>query len=163
MIFSKPTEYAIRGLSELATRPPNHLTMLDDVLAGTELLRDFLAKLFQRLVRAGILRSAKGRGGGFTLARPAHQITLMHVVEALEGPQPLDGCVVGLSQCNDQMPCSQHDAYKPIRQRLKDYLNTTTMADLASSLKSKVTWQQMRKAQAEAFLEASGNATSAKK
>ena len=153
MIFSKPTEYAIRGLSELATRPPNHLTMLDDILAGTELPRDFLAKLFQRLVRQGILRSAKGRGGGFTLARPAHQITLMHIVEALEGPQPLDGCVVGLSQCNASMPCSQHDIYKPIRQRLKDYLNTTTLADLASSLKSKATWQQMRKAAGEAMYE----------
>jgi len=153
MIFSKPTEYAIRGLSELATRPPNHLTMLDDIIAGTELPRDFLAKLFQRLVRSGILRSAKGRGGGFTLARPAHQITLMHIVESLEGPQPLDGCVVGLSQCNDSMPCSQHDLYKPIRQRLKDYLSTTTLADLASSLKAKSSWQQMRKAAGEAMYE----------
>src|SRR5947207_4511058 len=153
MIFSKPTEYAIRGLSELATRPHQHLTMLDDVLAGTELPRDFLAKLFQKLVRSGILRSAKGRGGGFALARPSHQITLMQIVESLEGPQPLDGCVVGLSQCTDQMPCSQHDLYKPIRQRLKDYLNTTTLADLASSLKSKQSWVQLRKAAGEAMLE----------
>src|SRR5438874_10412847 len=113
MIFSKPTEYAIRGLSELATRPANHLTMLDDILAGTELPREFLAKLVQKLVRRGILRSAKGRGGGFTLARPAHQITLMSIVEVMEGPQPLDGCVVGMSTCTDHTPCSQHDIYKP--------------------------------------------------
>src|SRR5438046_2800143 len=145
MIFTKPTEYSIRALSELATRPPNHLTMLDDILAGTDLPRDFLAKLFQRLVRSGVLRSSKGRGGGFALARPAHQVTLMQIVETLEGPQPLDKCVIGLSQCTDAAPCSQHDLYKPIRQRLKDYLNTTTLADMASSLKSKSSWQHMRK------------------
>src|SRR5947207_14347118 len=98
MIFSKPTEYAIRGLSELATRQHQHLTMLDDVLAGTELPRDFLAKLFQKLVRSGILRSAKGRGGGVALGRPSHQITLMQVVEAVEGPRQLGRCVVGMSE-----------------------------------------------------------------
>src|SRR4051794_7396080 len=141
MLFTKPTEYVIRGMSELACRSPEKLLMLDALINGTDLPRDFLAKLFQRLVKAGLLRSSKGRNGGFTLGRPAHEITLMQIVETIEGPQPLDGCVIGLSQCNDQMPCSQHDNYKPIRQRLKDYLNTTTLADLASSLRSKTAWR----------------------
>jgi DNA-binding IscR family transcriptional regulator len=51
--------------------------------------------------------------------------------------------VVGLERCNDQMPCPQHDLYKPIRQRLKDYLNTTTVADMASSLKAKQSWRDL--------------------
>ena len=42
------------------------------------------------------------------------------------------------------MPCPQHDLYKPIRQRLKDYLITTTLADLAASLRAKQAWQKMR-------------------
>lgn len=145
MIFSNATEYAIRGLAELAGRQVNGESMLlDRLVTGTDLPRDFLAKLFQKLVKGQILRSAKGRGGGFTLARPAHQITLMQIVEVMEGPQCFDRCVVGLEKCNDQMPCPQHDLYKPIRQRLKDYLNTTTLADLASSLRAKQTWQKMR-------------------
>src|SRR5215212_7738766 len=144
MLFAKPTEYAIRGLSELACRSPDRLLMLDELIKGTDLPRDFLAKLFQQLVRAGILRSSKGRGGGFALGRLAHEITIMNIVEAIEGPGPLDGCVIGLAQCNDEMPCSQHDVYKPIRQRLKDYMNTTTLADLASSLKSKPSWQALQ-------------------
>ena len=98
----------------------------------------------RKLVRAGILRSAKGRGGGFAFARPIHEITLMHIVEAVEGPQMFDRCVVGLAMCNDAMPCPQHDLYKPIRQRLKDYLATTTVADLAASLKAKQSWHEMR-------------------
>src|SRR5215213_7324773 len=142
MIFSNTTEYAIRGLSELAGRSSGESILLDQLVAGTNLPRVVLAKIFQKLVRAKLLTSAKGRGGGFALARPAHQITLLNIVEAIEGPQPLDGCVVGLERCNDDMPCPQHDLYKPIRQRLKDYMNTTTLADLASSLKAKLVWRE---------------------
>jgi len=145
MIFTSTTEYAIRGMSELASRSTGGSVLLDQLVAGTDLPRDFMAKIFQRLVKAGLLRSAKGRGGGFTLARPAHEITLMHIVEAIEGPQRLDQCVVGLEKCSDVMPCPQHDLYKPLRQRLKDYLNTTTLADLAASLKSKPIWQKNRR------------------
>jgi Rrf2 family protein len=146
VIFSSATEYAIRGVSELAARSSDTTIMLDDLVKGTDLPRDFVAKIFQKLVRAGVLRSAKGRGGGFALARPGHEITLLQIVEAVEGPQLMDRCVIGLEKCTDQMPCSQHDLYKPIRQRLKDYLNTTTLADMAASLRSKQAW---RKAQQE--------------
>jgi Rrf2 family protein len=142
MIFSSPTEYAIRGLSEMAIRENGNRVMLDELVAGTNLPRDFMAKVFQRLVHAGLLRSSKGRGGGFSLSRPAHEITMMQIVEAIEGPQMMDRCVVGLEKCHDSMPCPQHDLYKPIRQRLKDYMNTTTLADLASSLKAKYAYRQ---------------------
>jgi Rrf2 family transcriptional regulator, iron-sulfur cluster assembly transcription factor len=145
MLFSNSTEYCIRGLAELASlTAPNESLLMDQLVKGTDLPRDFLAKLFQKLVKGGILNSAKGRGGGFTLARPAAQITLMHIIEVIEGHQCFDRCVVGLEKCTDQMPCPQHDLYKPIRQRLRDYLNTTTLADLASSLKSKPSWQKAR-------------------
>ncbi len=146
MIFSSSSEYAIRGLSELAVRNASGSIMLDQLVAGTDLPRDFLAKIFQKLVRAQILRSAKGRGGGFALNRPPHEVTLMQIVDAVDGAQSFDGCVVGLGQCDDATPCPQHDLYKPIRQRLKDYLNTTTLADLASSLRAKQAWLKAKPA-----------------
>lgn len=149
MIFTTATEYAIRGLSELASRSHGHSILLDDLIPGTGLPRDFLGKIFQKLVKHGILKSAKGRGGGFALGKPAHDISLRAIVEAIEGPQLLDSCVVGMEKCNDQMPCAQHDLFKPIRQRLNDYLNTTTLADLSASLKSKAAWKKIRAAQGE--------------
>ena len=136
MIFSSPTEYAIRAISELGSRAPQGCA-LDEIVAGTDLPREFLAKIFQKLVKGGVLRSSKGRGGGFVLARPPHETTLMDIVQALEGPGAFDRCVVGLQQCDDSMPCPQHDLYKPIRQRLNDYLKTTTVADLVASLRAK--------------------------
>jgi len=163
MIFTNATEYAIRGLAELSGRSTGGNMLLDQLVQGTDLPRDFMAKIFQKLVRGGILVSAKGRGGGFALARPAHQISLMQVVEAMEGPQLLDRCVVGLERCNDQMPCPQHDLYKPIRQRLKDYLNTTSVADLASSLKAKQTWREIHNQSGPAVATAGAGASAERK
>jgi len=155
MIFSSATEYAIRGLAELASRggSDGKNVMLDQLVAGTDLPRDFLAKIFQKLVRAGILTSTKGRGGGFSLARADHDITLMDIIGAVEGSEAFDGCVVGLEACNDHMPCPQHDLYKPIRQRLKAYMQTTTVADLSASLQAKQAWHRLRDATAAAAAE----------
>ena len=138
MIFSTTTEYAIRGMAELAVRAGDghevRSVMLDDLVVGTTLPRDFLAKVFQRLVKAGLLNSAKGRGGGFTLARNAGAIKLIDIVTAIDGPELLDRCAVGLERCNDAQPCPQHESYKPVRQRIRQYLTDTTLAELANSL-----------------------------
>ena len=146
MIFSNPSEYAIRALSELVLvaadpvqtsgRKPGYV-MLDRLVENASLPREFLAKIFRQLVEGGILLSAKGPGGGFALARTAHEITLLNIIEAVDGTSRTDGCVVGLSRCDDSMPCPQHDLFKPIRQRLKAYLATTTLADTAASLRDK--------------------------
>lgn len=146
MIFSNPSEYAIRALSELVLiaadpsqsngRKPGFV-MLDKLVENATLPREFLAKIFRQLVEGGILISAKGPGGGFSLARPAHEITLLNIIEAVDGQSRTDSCVVGLSRCDDTMPCPQHDLFKPIRQRLKAYLATTTLADTAASLRDK--------------------------
>ncbi len=147
MIFSNPSEYAIRALSELvimsqdaaatATGRRAGFVMLDKLTEQAGLPREFLAKIFRQLVEAGLLTSAKGPGGGFSLARPAHEISLLQIIESVDGGHQIDGCVVGLAKCNDDMPCPQHDLFKPIRQRLRAYLSTTTLADTAASLKEK--------------------------
>ena len=145
MIFSNPSEYAIRALSELVlmSQDPDHpgrragYVMLNNLVEHSTLPREFLAKIFRQLVEAGLLESAKGPGGGFALARPPQKISLLDIMEATDGGHRIDGCVVGLSKCNDAMPCPQHDLYKPIRQRLNTYLSTTTLADSAASLKGK--------------------------
>jgi hypothetical protein len=66
-----------------------------------------------------VLKSVKGRNGGFTLARRPSEITLMNIIEAVEGPQPARLVRGRFAQCHDAMPCAQHDLYKPIRQRLR--------------------------------------------
>jgi Rrf2 family protein len=135
MLYSTNTQYAIRALAALAVRAGEQGMMLDQVVAGTTLPREFIGKIFQSLVKGGILISTRGRGGGFALARPPYRISLLDIVRAVEGNGVCDQCVLGLPTCSDQTPCPQHDLYKPIRQRLRDYLNTTSLADMVSSTK----------------------------
>ena len=83
--------------------------MLDELVKVTDLPRDFLAKVFQKLVHGGVLKSAKGRGGVFILAKPAYEITLINVVEAIDGPQLLDRARrgVGLARVQERA-CTFH-------------------------------------------------------
>lgn len=138
MIFSNACAYAIRALSRLAMIRPEGFALLDEVCDGSHLPRHFVAKIFQDLVRRGLLASAKGRGGGFALARPANQITLYDIVAVIDGVESLDQCVVAMARCDDLQPCPQHDEWKAIRNNLKEYLRKTTLEQMSSTLQKKL-------------------------
>lgn len=84
--MNRGVEYGIEGLTYLATAGGNRSTFLREVSRATEIPETFLSKIFQRLVRSGLICSRRGFRGGFLLARPASQITLREVIEALQGP-----------------------------------------------------------------------------
>jgi Rrf2 family protein len=126
MLFSCSAEYAMRGLAELASRQQDTPVMLDDVVAAAQLPRDFLAKIFQKLVHAGLLKSSKGRGGGFSLARPPEQITLMDIIDAVDRvtEHRMPPC------CPPILPGIAGDRYELVRVRLRECLQNITVADL---------------------------------
>lgn len=138
MIYSNACAYAIRALTRLAMLRPNGYALLDDLCEDTDLPRHFVAKIFQDLVRKGLLTSAKGRGGGFALASPPKEITLYDIVGMIDGIESLDACVVGMVKCNDEQPCPQHEQWKPIRSELKKFLLSTTLDKMASALSKKL-------------------------
>lgn len=138
MIYSNACAYAIRAMSRMAMIRPDGYLLLDDLCAGTDLPRHFVAKIFQDLVRKGLLASAKGRGGGFALVRKPESITLYDIVAAVDGVDDLDNCVVGMAKCDDHQPCPQHDLWKGIRTQLGDYLQNTTLHVMAATLKKKM-------------------------
>ena len=138
MIYSNACAYAIRAMTRLAMLRPDGYVLLDELCEGTDLPRHFVAKIFQDLVRKGLLTSAKGRGGGFALASPPNQITLYDIVGHIDGVESLDNCVVGMAKCNDQQPCPQHDQWQPIRNELKKFLLSTTLEKMAATLSSKM-------------------------
>lgn len=137
MIYSSGCEYAIRALTHLARREPGALVLLRDIAAAESIPPAFLSKVFQDLVRTGLLRSAKGPGGGYTLRRAAAKITLYEIKEALDGTDDLERCAVGLGRCSDEMPCPQHERWKPLRERIRAYLVRTTLADMAEGVAEK--------------------------
>lgn len=138
MIYSSACAHAIRALSQLAMVSPEGYVLLDDLCQQGDLPRHFVAKVFQSLVRGGILESARGRGGGFALARPAREIALWDIVAVVDGVDEVDKCVVGIARCDDRQPCPQHDQWKPIRSQIKRYLKETTLAQMSRALEKKL-------------------------
>ena len=132
MMLSQASKYALRAAIYLAERPEgNHLSR--DIAAGLAVPAQYLAKILQDLVRAGLLTSAKGRGGGFRLALPAQSISLMQVVHAIEGDRYAQGCVLGLPRCSDTEPCALHEVWKRTRSEFVRALETTLLVDLSAA------------------------------
>jgi len=137
MIYSRSSEYAIRAFVHLAQVPDGRYAMVKNIAEGEDIPAHFLAKILQQLARKGLLRSSKGPTGGFALRVDAGEIRLLDIVEALDGLAPYQQCASGLSECNDDMPCSMHDSWVALRSRIMDYLGKNSIADLAKALDQK--------------------------
>ena len=137
MIYSRSTEYAIRAFVNLAQVQEGKYAMVKQIAEQEGIPAHFLAKILQQLARKGLLRSSKGPTGGFCLRMPAQDISLIQLVEALDGLTDYQKCVSGLSECADDQPCGMHDSWKDLRSRIMEYLETTTIADLAAALEQK--------------------------
>lgn len=137
MIYSSACEYAVRAATHLALREDEDWVRLRDVSEGEDIPAPFLSSILQRLVTAGLLRSARGPTGGYSLSRPAQEITLHDIKAAIDGVAELDECGVGLGKCSDDQPCPLHETWKPIRAQIKDYLRRTTLRDMARALTAK--------------------------
>jgi Rrf2 family protein len=137
MIHSSACEYAIRALTYMAGFESGTRLLARNVAAHERVPGPFLGKIFQTLVRADLLASNKGPGGGFWLAREPARITLFDIYRAIDGTTYLDGCAVGLARCSDETPCPLHERWKPVRERIRNYLQTTTLADMAEATKKK--------------------------
>lgn len=135
MIYSAGCEYAIRAVMRLAaTTPSGQFVLLRDLVESESMPGHFVGKVLQTLARSDILISAKGRGGGFALARPPGEITLRQIVEAIDGPARIGRCVLGFAPCDDNQPCAQHDEWVGIRKNIYDLLDNTTIADLVKAM-----------------------------
>jgi Rrf2 family transcriptional regulator, iron-sulfur cluster assembly transcription factor len=137
MIHSSACEYAIRAMTYVAGFEPGQRLLARDVSAHERIPGPFLGKIFQTLVRAGLLKSSKGPGGGFSLAKPPRDISLFDIYTAIDGSTYLDACAVGLARCSDEVPCPLHDRWKPIRERIRQYLQHTSLADMADASRRK--------------------------
>jgi Rrf2 family transcriptional regulator, iron-sulfur cluster assembly transcription factor len=132
MLYSSACEYAIRALTHLADHPERRVK-LREVSEVEGIPAPFLANIFHRLVGAGILTSARGPTGGYALVSSAADLTLLQIKAAVDGLADLEACAVGLERCSDEMPCPLHDQWKPIRARIRAFLEGTTLQTMADA------------------------------
>jgi len=131
MQITRSEEYALKGLIFLASQPREKLALVSEISKAQKIPETYLAKIFQRLSKVGLLRSARGLNGGFSLGRPASQITMKHVIEALEGPIALNRCLIQKGECEEEDCCPLHDVLGEAQERFLEVLDRTTMEDLA--------------------------------
>lgn len=110
-LLSQTAEYALRAVVWLASQPGAALTV-HSIAEGTKVPPGYLSKVLQTLGRAGLVRSQRGLGGGFVLARPADQITALEVVDAVDPFVRIRSCPLGLPQHRERL-C-------PLHQKLDD-------------------------------------------
>lgn len=136
MTYSTSTKYAVMALIELATRQDEQPVQIKEISRSAGVPHHFLAKLIQTLVKAGILNSTKGRGGGIRFALPPSEVTIADVVKIIDGQQALQDCIFGLQSCDGTRDCPLHSVWGPIREQILNFLENTTVAELSSKVRS---------------------------
>ncbi|MBK7628749.1 MAG: hemerythrin domain-containing protein [Bacteroidales bacterium] len=131
-MFNKETEYAMRGLVYIQVQNyagirPGTYEISREICAP----RFFTAKILQRLVRMGLLRSFKGKNGGFYFDADKPELTIKELIYAVEGDKKITGCGFGLEICGSDNQCSIHDQYVPIREAIEKLISTETIQSLA--------------------------------
>lgn len=137
MIYSRSAEYAIRAFVYLADVPEGKYAMVKNIASESEIPTHFLAKILQQMARKGFLRSSKGPTGGFCLRKSPEEINLLELVDAIDGLAEYERCPSGMTECNDEAQCGMHESWKELRSRIIGYLEDTSIADVAASLKQK--------------------------
>ena len=129
-ILSRPCSYAIRAMAHLAEKPPGQLSSSREICDQENIPPAFLSKVFLPLCRCRMVHSVRGTGGGYELAVPPDQIRLLEIVRAIDGSQ-LDNCILEDHPCGNPCKCLLHPMWSALREQFLNYLERTTVADLA--------------------------------
>jgi len=131
LTISRETDYAARVILHLALQPTGSRSTARQIAELRIIPRALVRRIVTRLATAGLITTARGGDGGITLARPPTEITLLEVVEALEGPVALNICTVEPNICPLMPACTVHEAWVDIRDTLRANLARITFAALA--------------------------------
>ena len=109
MIFSKSFGYALRGVLYVAMmHDENRNIQIDEIAKRLSVPRHFLGKIMNKIVKKGILSSAKGPKGGFALNDVTLSTSLLTVLESTDGLDQFNECILRLKKCNVLTPCPLH-------------------------------------------------------
>ena len=125
------TEGGIRTVLYLTLTRNDRWVPGEEICRTQEIAPSFLAKITRPLVKRGILSAVRGVGGGFRLGRPPDTISLLEVVETLQGPLTFNECLIGPGTCERDNLCPVHPVWKQIKDGTERILAMWTFSDLA--------------------------------
>jgi Rrf2 family protein len=135
ILFSRQCEYALQAVIYLALKPEGERTSIKELTRKINIPYHFLAKILQDLTYKGLLISQKGPTGGFALAKPAKDITLFQIVEAIDGTDITSKCVLGFPECSGKNPCAVHEKWTGLRDEIHVMLVGKNITQMAREMK----------------------------
>ena len=127
-MLSQTAEYALRTVLFLADSDDG--ARVEEIARRLGVPRNYLSKTLHRLAQEGVLRSTRGRGGGFRLAVPPDQLKLLRVVEPFDDISGERRCLLGRPQCSDRNPCPAHHQWRAVSERVTAFFRDRTVGDL---------------------------------
>jgi Rrf2 family iron-sulfur cluster assembly transcriptional regulator len=127
--LSAASQYALKALAYIAVHGDGPVYS-QEIADATGIPANYLSKVLHLLVKRGLIRSVRGRGGGFWLSASPGDITLYDVVSVFEDIDFPRDCLLGQHFCSDAAPCAAHAAWKPISDQIVNFFKTRTLADL---------------------------------
>jgi Rrf2 family protein len=128
-MISRTSGYALEALLVLARRN-GQMTRATQLAKELDIPGNYLSKILNALARAHILVSERGPAGGFCLARPADEISILDAVNVFEDTGTVRQCLLGRGQCRDDAACPMHAQWKAVCSPVFDYLRETRLSDL---------------------------------
>lgn len=138
VFFSKKCELALQAVLFLSTREHGTMFSALEISEQLEIPKEFVAKILQSLTDNNIIFSKKGKNGGFALGKPAKDITLIQIVEAVDGLDVFNNCVLGFKDCSISAPCPVHNKWGKLRDEAYKMLSEENLAELKEQSLSKI-------------------------
>ena len=133
--ISRRVDYAVRIMIELGMQSPGAFLSARRVSARTAVPKAFLHKITADLVRANLIHTQTGPSGGLALQRDVKEITLLDIVEAIEGPVCLNVCLIRPQECNRDRFCPGHEVWGHLQLMIVDELRNISLSTLADEAK----------------------------
>ena len=135
MILSTKGRYSVMAMVDLAIQPAGKPVGLAAIAERQEIPLAYLEQIFARLKRAGMVKSVRGPGGGYTLAKPAEELSIADIMLAADEPMKMtrcktessDGCMVKKARC------LTHDLWEGLGAQIRLYLGSIMLADVCGS------------------------------
>jgi Rrf2 family protein len=132
MQITRASDYAVRVMIHMAALPPGSTVRQSELSNATAVSGHFLSKVLQQLVRARLIQSQRGSRGGYALAVAAESVTLLDVVQAMEGAVRLNQCIEKGLSCERKLWCPAHEVWAEAQAAIVQVLGSASMASLAS-------------------------------
>jgi Rrf2 family protein len=130
-LLSRGADYAVRAMLDVASQPEDERTVTERIAERQEIPAAFLSKVVAQLTQAGLLRTHRGAAGGVVLGKPAEEISVRQIVEAVQGPIVINLCTGPYDGCKRAPSCPATNVFQAAQRTLEEALERAILAELS--------------------------------